>query len=44
MVDWSIILYANNHKTGNGTGMGRRTVTREQENNNEIPPEINEIK
>ena len=27
MVDWSIILCANNHKTGNGTGTGRRTVT-----------------
>ena len=28
MVDWSIILCANNHKTGNGTGTGRRTITR----------------
>ena len=27
MVDWSIILCTNNHKTGNGTGTGRRTVT-----------------
>ena len=27
MVDWSIILCANNHKTENGTGTGRRTVT-----------------
>ena len=27
MVDWSIILCANNHITGNGTGTGRRTVT-----------------
>ena len=27
MVDRSIILCANNHKTGNGTGTGRRTVT-----------------
>ena len=27
MVDLSIILCANNHKTGNGTGTGRRTVT-----------------
>ena len=27
MVDWSIILCANNHKTGNDTGTGRRTVT-----------------
>ena len=27
IVDLSIILCANNHKTGNGTGMGRRTVT-----------------
>ena len=27
MVDWSIILWANNHKIGNGTGTGRRTVT-----------------
>ena len=27
MVDWSIILCANNHKTGNGTGTGRCTVT-----------------
>ena len=26
MVDWSIIL-CNNHKTGNGTGTGRRTLT-----------------
>ena len=26
MVDWSIILCANNHKTGNGTGTGRRIV------------------
>ena len=27
MVDRSIILCDNNHKTGNGTGTGRRTVT-----------------
>ena len=27
MVDCSIILCANNHKTGNGTGAGRRSVT-----------------
>ena len=27
MVDRPIILCANNHKTGNGTGTGRRTVT-----------------
>ena len=27
LVDWSIILCVNNHKTRNGTGAGRRTVT-----------------